>query len=87
MKSTQITYIINNLLQGGNTQHINSNISLNSNSNNLKIKMNTTLHTFNGRPDSNTDQWLYVSNRILAIINYSDEEKVAIATNYLRELA
>ena len=54
---------------------------------NIKIKMNTTLPTFNGRPESNVEEWIYAANRILDMGEYSDDEKVAIASNYLRDLA
>ena len=56
-------------------------------SNQLKIKMNTTLPTFHGRPDNNIVEWLYAAKRFLDIGNYTDIEKVAVASNYLRDIA
>ena len=53
----------------------------------LKIKMNTTLPTFHGRPDSNIDEWLYALSRVLEAGGYSNQEKLAIATNHLRDIA
>jgi chromosome segregation ATPase len=53
----------------------------------IKIKMNTTLQTFSGRPDDNINEWLYQTNRILEVGDYNDYEKVTIASSYLRELA
>ncbi len=52
-----------------------------------QIKMNTTLPTFHGRHDSNIGKWLYSANRTLEMAEYTDYEKVAIASNYLRDLA
>ena len=53
----------------------------------LKIKMNTTLPTFNGRPESNVNEWLYAAKRMLEFGKYAEQTKVGIASNYLRELA
>ena len=55
--------------------------------NKLKIKMSTTLPEFHGKPDSNIEEWLYAATRILDMANYTDREKVAVASNYLRDIA
>ena len=64
-----------------------SNTRCNKNNNQIKIKMNTTLPYFHGRPDNNIEEWIYTANRTLDLADYTDYEKVAVATNYLRDLA
>ena len=53
----------------------------------ITIKMNTTLPTFNGRPESNVNEWLYSCKRILEYSNYDGSRKVGLASSYLRDIA
>lgn len=53
----------------------------------FRIKMNTTLPTFHGRPHENIGEWLYQANRTLDFAKYKPVEKVAVASNYLRDVA
>jgi hypothetical protein len=49
--------------------------------------MNTTLPTFNGRPESNVNEWLYSCKRILEYRNYDESRRVGLASSYLRDIA
>jgi hypothetical protein len=57
------------------------------NSHQFKIKMDSTLPTFNGNPDSNVNEWLHSIMRILDACTYPGKEKVLLASNSLKELA
>ena len=57
------------------------------NSHQFKIKMDSTLPTFNGNPDSNVSEWLHSIIRILDACTYPGKEKVLLASNSLKELA
>ncbi len=57
------------------------------NSHQFKIKMDSTLPTFNGSPDSNVSEWLHATKRILDACPYPGNEKVLIASNALRSYA
>jgi len=53
----------------------------------ITIKMNTTLPTFNGQPESNVNEWLYSCKRILEYSNYDESRRVGLASSYLRDIA
>ena len=57
------------------------------NSHQFKIKMDSTLPTFNGSPDSNVSEWLHATMRILDACPYPGKEKVLLASNALRGFA
>ena len=57
------------------------------NSHQFKIKMDSTLPTFNGSPDSNVSEWLHATMRILDACPYPGKEKVLLASNALRSFA
>jgi hypothetical protein len=49
--------------------------------------MNTTLPTFNGRPESNVNEWLYSCKRFLEYSNNDEGRRVGLASSYLRNIA
>ena len=55
--------------------------------NNIKVKLNIVLEHFYGRMDENVSEWLYGVDRSLNMSKYNDAEKVALASEALKELA
>ena len=57
------------------------------NSQKFRIKMDSTLTTFRGRPDENINDWLYTLDRAFRTGCYTSDEKLMIGTNYLKDIA
>ena len=49
--------------------------------------MDSTLSPFNGNADSNVSEWLHATMRILDASSYTGQEKVLLASNFLKGLA
>ena len=61
--------------------------STSSQSKRFKIKIDSNLSSFTGRPEENVSDWLYTLKRELDSGNYYSKEKLMIATNYLKDIA
>ena len=61
--------------------------STSSQSTRFKIKIDSNLSSFTGRPEENVSDWLYTLKRELDSGNYYSKEKLMIATNYLKDIA
>jgi hypothetical protein len=53
----------------------------------FRIKIDSNLSSFTGRPEENVSDWLYTLKRELDSGNYYSKEKLMIATNYLKDIA
>jgi hypothetical protein len=63
-------------------------ISQNNDENNhMSIKMTHSLPSFSGRPHENVSDWLFTTNRLIEMCNYSDRKKVVVASAYLKDYA
>ena len=65
----------------------NEDSEFSQNSHQFKIKMDSTLSPFNGNADSNVSEWLHATMRILDASSYTGQEKVLLASNFLKGLA
>jgi hypothetical protein len=56
-------------------------------SNKIKLKINTCLQTFSGLPHQNVNEYLHSADRVFDFGQYTDNEKVNVASSYLKGIA
>ena len=71
-----------------NLQNQDSIDSMNNNfSNTLKFTLQKSLYKFHGKPNEDLDDWIFSMERFFKKCRITEEEKVEIAVDYLRENA
>jgi hypothetical protein len=59
----------------------------NKRSDKIKLKINTSLPAFEGLPNQNIGEFIHGADRIFELGQYSDPEKVNVASSYLKGIA
>ena len=81
-KTSQAPLIV---IDNDGDEHEGSSTSIQSKR--FRIKIDSNLSSFTGRPEENVSDWLYTLKRELDSGNYYSKEKLMIATNYLKDIA